>query len=205
MSLIFYYAPWSSSVPVTWALEELQIPHERVKIDLKANGTRTPEFLALNPNGKVPLIVHDGVPIFEGIAIIAHLGETFGVEKKLFPAPGLERAQALQWLAWAKVSLGSAAYQYLNNTSEQIPEELRNAKLAASGKAEVELLLGIFDRALAGKTWLVGDTFTLVDAYVAALLAWLATTGLVTTAYPSADAWLTRCKARPAFAAAVAP
>src|SRR3954471_12643745 len=80
MSLVFYYAPWSTATTCHWALEELGVPHEKVKLDLSKKETQTPEFLALNPNGKVPLLVHDGVPIYESIAILAHLGETFGVE-----------------------------------------------------------------------------------------------------------------------------
>lgn len=205
MSLIFYYAPWSSAVTCLWALEELQIPHERVKVDLQAKGTHTPEFLKLNPNGKVPLIVHDGVPVYESIAILAHLGETFGVEKKLFPPPGLVRAQALQWLAWGSVSLGGAVSRYLFSSSEQVPVDMRNAKAAAAAKEEIEKLLGILDGALAGKSWLVGDTFSLVDGHIAGAIGWISTFGLGTEKLPNVDAWMRRCKARPAFAVAMAP
>ena len=103
MSLVFYYAPFSSAATVHSALEELGVPYEKVKIDLKANDQKKPAFLAINPNGKVPAIVHDGVAIFESAAIIIHLGETFGVEKNLFPAPGVKRAEALKWLVWCNV------------------------------------------------------------------------------------------------------
>ena len=91
MSLTFYYTPMSSATRVHWALEELGVPYEKVKMDLAAGDQRKPEYLALNPNGKVPLLVGDGTPIFESLAILLHLGETYGVEKGLFPAPGLER------------------------------------------------------------------------------------------------------------------
>ena len=62
MSLTFYYSPQSSASPVHWTLEELGIPYEKVKIDLKENQQKKPEYLKLNPNGRVPLLVHDGVP-----------------------------------------------------------------------------------------------------------------------------------------------
>src|ERR1700690_1566885 len=104
MSLVFYYSPMSSAVTVHWALEELGVPYEKVKIDLQARDQDKPAFLALNPNAKVPLLVHDGTPIFESVAIILHLGETFGEGKKLFPAPGLRRAEAFKWLVWTNVS-----------------------------------------------------------------------------------------------------
>lgn len=187
MSIVFYYAPWSSASTVLWALEELGIPHERVKLDLKAKDTQKPAFLALNPNGKVPLLVHDGVPIFESIAILAHLGETFGVEKKLFPAPGLDRARAFQWLAWANVSVGSAAARYLASPSEP-------------AKAETMHLFGILDAALAGKSWLVGDSFTFADLHLAGLVGWLGTVGFDLTSLANVQAWMARCQARPAFA-----
>jgi glutathione S-transferase len=205
MSLVFYYAPFSSAVTCRWALEELGVPHEKVKLDLAAKATHTPEFLALNPNGKVPLLVHDGVPIFESVAILMHLGETFGAEKKLFPRPGIERAQAFQWLVWMNVSLGAAVYRYLQNTSDQIPTELRNAKVAELGKADVHKLLGILEQHLAGKTWMVGDSFTLVDVHVAGAMSWLGRIGFDTKSLPNVDAWVAKCRARPAFALAMAP
>jgi len=205
MSLVLHYAPWSSATTCHWALEELGVPYEKVKVDLAKKETQKPEFLALNPNAKVPLLVHDGVPIYESIAILAHLGETFGAEKKLFPAPGVTRAQAFQWLAWANVSMGPAVYRYISNSSDQVPAELRNAKVAELGKAEVQKLLGILDQHLSGKTWMVGDTFTLVDVHLAGLMMWIGRMGFGTENLPGVDAWFTKCKARPALAAVMAP
>lgn len=205
MSLVLYYAPWSSATTSLWALEELGVPFEKVKVDLKAKGTHTPAFLKLNPNGRVPVLVHDGTPIFESIAIIAHLGETFGVEKKLYPAPGLVRAQALQWLAWANVSLGAAVNRFMANTSDHAPASMHNAEAAEAGKAEAERLLGILDDHLAGKPWMVGDGFTLVDAHLAGAAGWIGQIGFDLSKRSSIQAWIKRCQARPAFAAIMAP
>lgn len=205
MSLVFYYAPFSSAVTCLWALAELGVPHEKVKVDLASRATHTPQFLALNPNGKVPLLVHDGVPIYESIAILAHLGETFGVEKKLFPPPGITRAQAFQWLAWMNVTLGAAVVRYQQNTSDQIAAELRNEKVAELAKAETQQLLGILDHHLAGRTWMVGDTFTLVDAHFGGAMSWMSRLGFDTKSLPNLDVWLGRCKARPAWATLMAP
>ena len=201
MSLVFHYAPFSSAFTCLWAFEELGIPHERVKLDLAAKATRTPEFLALNPNGKVPLLVHDGAPIFESIAILAHLGETFGVEKGLFPAPGIDRARAFQWLAWANASVAPAISLYLTNTADRFPAELQNAKVADAAKKEVSALLAILDEHLTGRTWLVGETFTLVDVHLAGLVWWAGRLGFDTKALSALDAWSARCQARPGFAA----
>jgi len=160
MSLVFYYAPMSTAVTVSWALEELGIPYEKVEIDLKARDQDKRGYRALNPNGKVPLLVHDGVPIFESAAIMMHLGETFGVERDLFPPPGLERAGAFKWLVWTNVSLGGAVARFLHNTSAQVPEERRSAKEGEVARADVETHLGILEAELADKRFLVGGTFT---------------------------------------------
>ncbi len=202
MSLVFHYAPWSSATTCLWAIEELGVPCEKVKVDLAKKETHTPAFLALNPNGKVPLLVHDGVPIFESVAILCHLGETFGVEKKLFPAPGIQRAQAFQWLAWMNVSLAAGVYKAMQN-SEHTPAELRNPKLAAVGKTETEKLLGMIDDHLAAKTWMVGDGFTLVDVHLCGGALWISKLGFDLKTWPRIEAWTQRCQDRPAFAAAM--
>ncbi|WP_146650177.1 glutathione S-transferase family protein [Labilithrix luteola] len=204
MGLVFYYAPWCSAVTCHWALEELGVPYEKVKLNLAEKDTHKPAFLALNPNAKVPLLVHDGVPIFESIAILAHLGETFGVERNLFPAPGLLRAQALQWLAWANVSLGSAVRRYLDNTSEQIPAELRNPKAAAVHEKDVLALLGILDHHLAGRKWMVGDEFGLADVHLAGAIGWIRRLGFDVERFANITAWLAKACARPAFATVMA-
>jgi glutathione S-transferase len=205
MSLTFYYSPMSSAVTVHWALEELGVPHEKVKLDLKARDQDKPAFRALNPNGKVPTLVHDGTPIFESVAILLYLGETFGVEKKLFPPPGLRRAEAFKWLVWCNVSLGEALSRHQHNVSDLIPKERHNAKAAEAAKADVERLLGVLDGALEGKTWLVGDGFTLVDLHVAGWVAYLGMRGFDASRFSAIDPWLKRCTARAGFANSMKP
>lgn len=85
MSIVFYTATWSSAAPVAYALAELGVPHEQVTLDLEAGDQRKPEFLALNPNGKVPTLVVDGTPMFEGLAIVLWLGDRYGVERGQWP------------------------------------------------------------------------------------------------------------------------
>src|SRR4051794_2962025 len=105
MSLKFYYSPMSSATRIHWALEELGVPYEKIKVDLAAGDQKKPEYLALNPNGKVPLVVDDGTVIFESLAILLHLGENYGVAKGLFPAGGKDRSEAFKWMSWASGTL----------------------------------------------------------------------------------------------------
>lgn len=203
MSLVFHHAPQSSAVTCHWALEELGVPYERVLADFRKGDTKKPEFLALNPNGKVPLLVHDGVAVFESAAIIIHLGETFGVEKGLFPAPGLVRAEALKWLVWTNVSLSGALMVWFHLTGDVPEKERHGVPAGAAAKAEVEKHLGILDAALKGRTWLVGDTFSLVDVHVIGFAAWLGMCGFDLARWPSLDAWVKRGAARPKFGVAM--
>ena len=200
MSLVFYYAPMSTAVTVYWALAELEIPYELVEIDLKARDQDKPGYRALNPNGKVPLVVHDGVSIYESAAIIMHLGETFGVERNLFPGPGLERAEAFKWLAWTNVSLGHCVRRFLENTSDYVPADQRNAKAGEVARGDVEQHLGILDADLATKTYLIGETFSLVDLHISAYVNWLGMIGFEIKRWPNLTRWLQRCTSRPSHA-----
>lgn len=198
MSIVFYYAPMSSATPIHWALEELGIPYEKVKIDTQAGDQKKPEFLKINPNGKVPVLVHDGVPIFESAAIMIHLGETFGVDKGLFPAPGPQRGEAMKWIVWCNVSVGEALSRYHRNISDRIPAEQHNAKAAEVGKEDTLALLRVLDQALQGKSYLVGDRFSLADLHLASWVSYIGMFGLDLAPYASIAAWSERCLKRPA-------
>jgi glutathione S-transferase len=198
MSLVYYYSPMSSAVRVTWAIEELSVPCERVLVDFRKGETKTPEFLKLNPNGKVPLLVIDGHPIFESLAILVHLGETYGVAKGMYPAPGVERADCLKWIAWASASLVEPIQRYVLHTSERVPAEQRNAKAAAVAMADLEGMLTLLDNALAGRSYLLGGQFTMADLAVCGFITYLAFLRYDVSPHASIKAWSERCLSRPA-------
>jgi glutathione S-transferase len=199
MTLTFYYAPMSTASLTDLVLEELGVPVKRVKMSLKDGDAKKPEFLKLNPNGKVPLIVHDDVPIFESAAITMYLGETFGVEKKLYPAPGPKRGEAMKWITWTNVTLGDSVYNWCRNTMEWLPADHRNANAGAAAQKEVAANLAIVDKALAGRQYLLGDGYTLADTHLNSYLDWLRHMGVDFTPYASLEAWSKRCAARPAY------
>ena len=199
MSLTFYYSPMSSATRVHWALEELGVPYEKVKVDLAAGDQRKPEYLALNPNGKIPLLVEDGVPIFESLAILVYLGERFGVEKGLYPALGPQRAEALKWMAWAAVTLSEAVGRIIRNASDRFPAEQRNEKAAEQAKKDLLEMWGVIDHALAGKEYLVGDRFTLADLAVAGFVMISGRFGVDLGSLKNVQAWSARAMSRPAI------
>lgn len=202
MSLIFYYSPQSSASPVHWTLEELGVPYEKVLVDLKAGQQKQPEYLKLNPNGVVPLLVHDGVPIFESAAIQLYLGETFGVDKGLYPPPGPRRGEVMKWIVWTNVTIGEALSRYGRNLGQWAPEDERNAKAGARAKDDVEAQLRVLEGALQGRDYLVGNAFTLADLHLSSWMDYVRMMGFDLGPYAAISAWVSRCTARPACASA---
>jgi glutathione S-transferase len=199
MSITYYYSPMSTAARTTWAIEELAVPCERILVDLQKKETRTPAFLAMNPNGRIPLLVIDGTPIFESTAILIYLAETYGVDKGLYPKPGLARAEQLTWIVWANIGMLAPLQRWMQNTSGQVPAEQHNAKAAEVAKREADAMLKVLDDALAGKSYLTGDAFTMADLAAASYTGLMAYLKYDFSANTNVVAWAARCQARPAF------
>jgi glutathione S-transferase len=204
MSLIFYNSPMSTATLTELVIAELGVPCERVQLDIKKGDTKKPDFLKLNPNGKVPVIVHDGTVIWESAAITLYLGETFGVEKKLYPPAGAKRAEAMKWVVWTNVTLGDALGRWARNTQKWIPEEQHNAKSGEAALAEVKECLGILDGALEGKQFVLGADYSIVDTHVNSLVDWARHMKADFSRFPRLNAWSELCTARPAYAKVMA-
>lgn len=205
MSIQFYYAPMSSSMRVHWALEELGVPYEKIRVDLSKGEHKKPEFLKINPNGQVAALVDDGTPMFESLAIIIHLGEKYGVAKGLWPAPGTkESAEALTWTVWGTATLGTAGFSLMTNTSERFPAELHNAPQAEKAKKSIASCFAILEEKLEGREYLLGDKFSLVDVANASMVGFFSRLGVDLAPYPKVAAWVARSSQRPGMAAAAA-
>jgi glutathione S-transferase len=196
--ITYYYAPMSTAVRTTWAIEELGVPCERVKVDIQKKETKAPAFLKLNPNGVVPLLVVDGTPIFESTAILLHLGEVYGVEKGFYPPPGLKRAETLKWIVWANVGFLDPISRWARNTANYIPAEQHNAKAAEAAREDMKAAMQILENALEGKSYLVDNKFSLADLAVGSYFGWLKFMGYDVSAFKNVQAWADRCLSRPA-------
>jgi glutathione S-transferase len=200
MSIVLYAAPMSSATPVVHALDELEVPYELVPIDLSAGDQRKPEFLALNPNGKVPTLVVDGTPMFEALAIMTWLGDRFGVARGLWPAADApERLEAMSWATWAYATFGPTIVRLNFAASDRVPSELRNPAMAAHTHREMQALLGLVDERLATRAWLLGDAFSLVDLIVASTITYATYCGMPVADHARVVDWLRRFHERPAF------
>lgn len=200
MSMTLYAAPMSSATPVLHALAELGTPYELVPVDLASDDLKRPEFLALNPNGRVPTLVVDGTPMFEALAIMQWLGDRFGVERGLWPAADSpERLEALSWSTWAYVTYGAALQRYIQATSERVPAELHHPAQAKRAMEELQHLLGLLDGKLTGRPNLLGTDFSLADLMVASAVTYSTYCGVSVGDHPHVADWLERFQARPAY------
>ncbi len=198
MSIVLYWHPMSSATPVACALAELDVPHERIKIDIRTGEQRRPEFLALNPNGKVPTLTVEGAPMFETLAIQLWLGEQYGVARGLWPAAGTpERLQAMSWCAWAYVTFGAVLVRLVVAT--QGDAALRHETHAAAARDGLNQLLGLLDARLAGQPWMLGAGYSLVDLVVGSVIGYSAYMGAPVASHPHVQAWLAKVQARPAM------
>ncbi|MBO1013202.1 glutathione S-transferase family protein [Achromobacter sp. SD115] len=197
MSIVFYWHPMSSATPVASALAELAVPHERVKVDIRTGEQHRPEFLALNPNGKVPTLTVDGAPLFEALAIQLWLGERYGVERGLWPAAGTpERLLAMSWCAWSYVSFGAAVMRlFLATQGEGAPGGAEAQRVLN----DVDALLAVLDGHLSQQPWMLGAAYSLADLVVGSVVGYSAYLGARVALHPHVQAWLDRVQARPAM------
>jgi len=198
MSIVLYWHPMSSATPIACALAELGVPHERVKIDIRTGEQRRSEYLALNPNGKVPTMTVDGAPMFEALAIHLWLGHRFGVERGLWPAGGTPEAlQALSWCAWAYVTYGAVLVRL--QVATQGDETLRSPVHADAAMRGLNELLTVLHARLAQQPWMLGANYSLVDLVVGSVLGYSVYLGAPVKAHRHVQAWLERVQARPAM------
>lgn len=211
MSLTFYYAPMSTASITEAVLAELGTPCERVKLDIRAGETRKPDFLKINPNGRVPTIVHEGTAIWESSAITMYLGEVFGVAAGLYPAPGPKRGEAMKWIAWGNVTLGEAASRLAGSlprgheggvepgSADWEAAQKHTAGVAEKARKDLAGCLKILDGALTERAFLLGE-YSLADTHLHGIVAWIGMMSVDLKPFANVSAWLKRCGERPALA-----
>ena len=163
MTLTFYTNPMSRGRIARWMLEEVGTPYETVVLGY-ADSMKTPDYLAINPMGKVPAIVHDGKVVTEGAAICAYLAEAFA-EAGLAPTAD-ERADYYRWLFFA----AGPVEQAVTNRSMKFEATADQGRMAGYGS--YDLTMAAFATAVAAKPYIAGDRFTAADVYVGAQVGW---------------------------------
>ena len=180
--------------------KELGLDHEHIPVEIGDAGARTPEFLAINPNGRLPVIDDGGFVLFELLAITLYLAKKHSLGK-LYPGTLEGEAKAWQWSLWAVTEVDRGVNIWSLHAVRLPPAE-RDAGKLAEALAVLAAPFRVLDAAVAKQPYLIGGAFTVADLNVAAVISRAIDMDL--SAHPNLKAWLTRCLARPAAQAALA-
>lgn len=190
--LTIYGSAKSRALRTLWMAGELGLEYEHKDYLPRSPETKTPEFRALNPNGRVPVIADGDFVLCESMAINFYLSKKHG---KLYPSNPLDEARALQWSLWETDRLDRQIVNYVNHTSA-LPEAERKANIAEAAWQEVVPALDVLETALAKSAWLAGPEFSVADLNVASAL--FRAIGVDLAKWPHVQAWLHKCWERPA-------
>jgi len=200
MTIKLYSWPSSSGTRIAWALEELGVPYEYVELDAKKLEHRAPEYLALNPHGKVPGLTDGELTFFESGAILLYLGDKYGTERQLWPVAGQARADAVCWSVWAMTELGTYMMPYLYHgldTPFSYKPEDRSKACADYNRSQFVRGLDALQARLQSREYML-DAFSLADIPAASWLFLGTMLGIEIDSHPRVAEWLTRCGERPA-------
>jgi glutathione S-transferase len=183
-----------------WIAEELGVAYEHLPIEIGDAGARAPEFLKINPNGRLPFLEDDGFVLFESLAITLYLAKKHSTGK-LYPGTLQGEAKAWQWTSWAlnEVDRGVNIWSL---HAVRLPQAERDAAKRDEALKVVAAPFKVLDAALARQDYLLGDDFTVADLNVAAVISRAVDMDL--SAVPNLKAWLSRCLERPAARKALA-
>src|SRR6202046_1954461 len=183
-----------------WVATELGLDFEHLPIEIGDAGAKSPEFLAINPNGRLPVIVDDGFVLFESLAITLYLAKKHGFGT-LYPAKLEDEAKTWQWSFWAIAEVDRGVNIWSLHAVRLPPAE-RNIALREEALKVIAAPFKVLDAAVAQQPYLLGADFTVADLNVAAVISRAVDMDL--SAWPHLKAWLVRCFDRPAARAAPA-
>lgn len=178
-----------------WALEESGLAYDHVPTNMRTE-TKTPEYLAINPNGRVPALTDGDVTLCESLAINSYVLKKAGGD--LAPKDLKEDGLLTQWSLWAMTEVEKPLLSALFHTLGIMGYE-KDPKIVADNLAELDRPLQVLDQALASDGYLMGGRFTVADLNVASVLSWAKTARLDLAAYPNVVKWLDASLGRDAF------
>lgn len=214
MSLTIHGIAASRAIRPLWAATELGLAFTHVPTPYAGGATRTPEFLALNPNGHIPVVVdaraEGDVVVWESMACALYVARHHGVAdgQSITPATPAEDADALRWSFWAVTECEADALTVLMHRMA-MPADRRKPELAEAAEKRLAVPLRVLEQHLAaqqarGQSHLAAERFTIADLCVASVLNWARPAKALMEAHPLVHDWIVRCMARPAQHAAKA-
>jgi glutathione S-transferase len=166
---LYEFAP-TRSIRARWTLQELGVDFEPIVVDLVAGEHRKPEFLQLNPAGKIPVLVDGDLVLTESIAIVIYLAEKYPA-RGLMPTAPLERAEANRWLLFTTTELEQPLWRIARHTAIYPERDRLPADVTLAGK-EFRAMAEIVEQHMQHRQFVVGSTVTVADFVLAYTLDW---------------------------------
>jgi glutathione S-transferase len=208
MTLKIYGIGTSRALRPFWAALELGVAFEHVPQLYVGGATRTPEFLAINPNGHIPVVVDERpegtVTVWESMACALYIARVHGQAdgQSITPATPREEAEALRWGFWTVTELEKDALTVLMHRMAMPPDQ-RKPELAEQAESRLKVPLAVLEAHLQaqhahGQAYLAANRFTVTDVCVASVASWVRPAPDLLAHYPGVSAWLLACLERPA-------
>jgi glutathione S-transferase len=200
-----HYFPSNASMTPHMVLEELGVPYELVLVDRTKNAQHSPDYLKLNPNGKIPVLVDGELVLYETAAITLHLADTHAAAGLAPPLGTPERALFYKWLMWLSNTLQAEMPLYFySDRWADTPEAVAQVKSRA--EAHIAGMVDQLDAELArhGGPWFLGERYSVLDPYVLMLCRWTRGMARPARTLPQLGPYLQRVLARPAVQRAYA-
>jgi glutathione S-transferase len=208
MRLKIYGIGASRAARPLWAALELGLSFEHIPTPYAGGATRTPEFLALNPNGHIPVVVDErpegALTVWESMACALYIARVHGNPdgQSITPANAREEAEALRWSFWTVSELEKDALTVLMHRMAMPPDQ-RKPELADQAESRLKVPLAVLEKHLQtqnahGQAYLAANRFTVADVCVASVASWIRPAGALLAQYPSVSSWLQACVDRPA-------
>lgn len=220
MAIKLYGIPQSRAARCLWMLEELGAPFESLAVHFVGDAQK-PEFLKINPNGRIPALDDDGLVLFESLAINLHLARKYGGHKYLWPESLDDQSRSIQWSIWAITEVEPQIVRMLMNRLF-LPEAQRVEAEAIQGERALHKAISVLEGALRSQAYLLGDAFSVADLNVFGVLVWdhralrtpyldgldprvaAGVGSLKLDSTPNVASWAKRCAERPALARVLA-
>jgi glutathione S-transferase len=190
---LYEFGP-TRSIRVRWTLQELGVDFEPIRVNLLAGENRRPEFLKINPAGKIPVLVDGNQVLTESVAIVLYLAEKYS-HKGLLPASLDERAQATRWLLFAATELEQPLWRISRHTA-LYPEEQRLPGDVILASSEFKDMASVLEKHMQGRQFVAGDSVSVADFVTAYTLDWGNEDNLL-DGCPQLLAYMKRMYARP--------
>ena len=200
MTITLYGVSASRALRSIWAAEEVGIDFEHVPTHFFED-SKTSEYLAVNPNGRIPALVDGDLTLFESMAINLYLAKHYG--GALYPDDPADEARANQWSVWAISEIEPLQMQIVIQKIFT-PKNERKEHVIANATEGLQRPLKVLDEALSDRSYLLGDDFTIADLNVAGVMHLLKMVGFNFSAHRNVSRWLDACYARPSLARAQA-